>query len=281
MTKPFASLVEAPDALCKLGHLLAALHLGRTMTVLDFGAGPCWLSRFLTLLGCQTISLDVSTTALDLGRKLFNAWPVFRPVAEPRFLHFDGRRIDLPDGCVDRVVCFEALHHVPNVEQVLSELYRILKWGGLAGFAEPGEGHSQSPQSQAEMRNFDVLELDVVISDIWKVCQRVGFTRILFQPFVHPTMAITLEERDSIIKDSGALPRSLSTHVSRSIANWSVFVVGKGPLALDSRGVEGLACEIIPEVEAAESRADGDCIIKVHIRNTGAALWLAENVSLA
>jgi len=56
MAKPFRSLFEAPEKIQNLGLLLSGLNLGRTMTVLDFGAGTCWLSRFLNQLQYRTIS---------------------------------------------------------------------------------------------------------------------------------------------------------------------------------------------------------------------------------
>ena len=55
MSKPFSFLHETPEALHNLGLLLSGLHLGKTMTVLEFGAGTCWLSRVLTQLNCQMI----------------------------------------------------------------------------------------------------------------------------------------------------------------------------------------------------------------------------------
>jgi cyclopropane fatty-acyl-phospholipid synthase-like methyltransferase len=82
--KPFTSLVEASEMLTKLGPLLEGLQLGKKMTVLDFGAGTCWLPHFLALLDCRTICLDVSETALQLGERLFREWasldePIERP----------------------------------------------------------------------------------------------------------------------------------------------------------------------------------------------------------
>lgn len=67
MAKPFSSLLEAPELLQNMGLLLSELHLGKTMTVLEFGAGACWFSRFLNQLQCQTISCDTSKTALELA----------------------------------------------------------------------------------------------------------------------------------------------------------------------------------------------------------------------
>src|SRR3954468_11413972 len=104
--RPFTYLHEAPVMLQSLGALLAGLQLGKTMTVLDFGAGPCWLSRYLAQLDCRPICCDVSKAALDLGRRLFAEHPPFGGGAfPPAFLQFDGRRLPLEDRSVDRIVC--------------------------------------------------------------------------------------------------------------------------------------------------------------------------------
>src|SRR6185369_11221284 len=112
---PFGNPIVAPHYLYNLGFLLAGLQLARTMRVLDFGAGTCWLSRHLNEMGCLTVSLDPSPAALELGRKLFEQYPpVGGCLAEPLFLQFDGHRIELDDESVDRIVCHDSFHHVPN-----------------------------------------------------------------------------------------------------------------------------------------------------------------------
>ena len=62
---------------------------------------------------------------------------------------------------MDRVVINDGFHHIPNVEQTIEEIYRVLKPGGIAGFSKPGRFHSQTPQSQEEMLQFSVLENDI------------------------------------------------------------------------------------------------------------------------
>ena len=71
MAKPFWSFLEGPLLLQHLGVVLSGLQISKTMTVLDFGAGTCWLSRYLSQLQCQTISCDPSAAALTIGKKLF------------------------------------------------------------------------------------------------------------------------------------------------------------------------------------------------------------------
>ncbi|HEY0319361.1 MAG TPA: class I SAM-dependent methyltransferase [Pyrinomonadaceae bacterium] len=180
---PFTGIDETPEMLIHFAQLLQGLRPLPGMTVLDFGAGSCWTSRFLTQLGYQVIALDVSTTALKIGQELFHRHPIFGNHAESVFLHFDGHRIDLPDESVDRISCLNSFHHVPNQDEILSEMARVLKQGGIAGFSEPGPEHSKSAQSQYEMRTHRVVENDINVEQIWSAAQASGFTDIKLAVF--------------------------------------------------------------------------------------------------
>ncbi|HEX8098389.1 MAG TPA: class I SAM-dependent methyltransferase, partial [Pyrinomonadaceae bacterium] len=178
LSKPFGSIDETPQLLINFAVVLQGLSLCPGMTVLEFGAGTGWASRFLSQLGCRVIAADVSPTALRMAEEHYKLLPVVGDKPAPRFLHFDGHRLDLPDSSVDRVMCLDAFHHVPNPAGVLSELCRVLKDGGIAGFAEPGPEHSKSAQSQYEMKTFKVVENDVNVREIWLEAQAGGFTEV-------------------------------------------------------------------------------------------------------
>jgi ubiquinone/menaquinone biosynthesis C-methylase UbiE len=138
--------------------VLEALRLKPGLTVLEFGAGTGWASRFLTQLGCRVILLDVSATALRIAQELYaRCTGDRRSSPHPSFSVFDGRRIDLPDGSVDRLMCLHAFHHVPNPAEMIAEFGRVLRPGGRAAFAEPGPTHSRAAQSQFEMRSYRVV----------------------------------------------------------------------------------------------------------------------------
>jgi len=178
LAKPCSSLREAPDVLSCFGMLLGALAPLPGMTVLDFGAGSCWTTHFMTQLGCRVVAMDVSAAMLDLGRRRFEQQPVFGDRPAPSFSLFDGHTMDLPDGSVDRIMCFDALHHVPNVAEVVAEMGRVLRPGAVAGFSEPGPTHSRHPQSQHEMRRYGVPEFDLVLEDVWRWASGSGFDRL-------------------------------------------------------------------------------------------------------
>src|SRR5262245_53578704 len=127
LAKPFADPHDAPDLLGSFAQLVAGLRLAPGLTVLDFGAGACWPTRGLTQFGCGAIALDVAASALELGRQLYARLPPIGDQPAPQFLVFDGRHIDLPDASVDRILGFDAFHHVPNPAQAMLELGRILR----------------------------------------------------------------------------------------------------------------------------------------------------------
>jgi SAM-dependent methyltransferase len=278
MAKPFASIHEAPEMLENLGRLLSGLRLGRTMTVLDFGAGTCWLSRIITELRCRAICVDTSATALAIGRRLFAEHPPLGgTLLAPQFLHFDGRRIALPDASVDRIICFDAFHHVPNQAEVLAELGRVLRPGGIAGFSEPGRNHSCQPQSQYEMRNHRVLENDIDLNGIFTRAQPAGFTALTVK--LLNDSEVSLDDYNGVFDSSPpeALRARVWNDTHNTTFNRSIFFLHKGAPGLDSRGHEGLA-HVLSTGQTEHTVASGDPLrISLELRNTGRARWLHEN----
>jgi SAM-dependent methyltransferase len=267
LAKPFSRADEAPAMLINLAVLLQGLRLSPGDVVLDFGGGTGWLSRFLTQLGCEAIVLDVSRTALDIARALYARMPVAGAQPAPRFLHFDGRRIDLPDASVDRVVCFDAFHHAPNPAEVLREFARVLKPGGIAGFAEPGPHHSRTPQSQFEMRTYGVVEADIHIEELREIALREGFAEMRVAALNVPPLHLTVEQYDDLLDGGPTAARWLewSSAYMRDVRDF--FLIKAGAAALDSRHGDALACELRAElVDATHAR--------VVVTNTGRARWL-------
>ena len=270
-----------------VGLLLSGLHLGKTMTVLDFGAGTCWLSRMLGQLQCEVIACDVSQTALEIGERLFTELPLMGGgVCRPRFLVFNGRQIDLPDNAVDRIACNDAFHHVPNQEDVLSEFARILKPGGIAGFSEPGRQHSSQRRSQMEMRDYGVLENDLDLPEIFAIARRAGFTHISCK--LLNDLELTLDEYRVLLSDGDedaldhsaraiALEKKAFANTRQTMANRTIFFLRKGDFHQDSRSDSGLSHTL--EIERSEiTVALGEsAMLDVVIHNSGSARWLTEN----
>ncbi|MCA1578840.1 MAG: glycosyltransferase [Acidobacteria bacterium] len=273
--KPFASVNEMPDLLVNFAHVVQGLNLLPDMTIMDFGAGSCWTSRFLSQLGLHVVAVDVSATALKIGEELYRRHPIIGNQPEPRFLHFDGHALVLPDESVDRISCWDAFHHVPNPAQVLKEMARVLKTGGIAGFSEPGPEHSRTPQSQYEMRTNKLIENDVDLDEIWSAAQEAGFTDIKVAIFHPKPLLRSLDEFGDYLSgvDTG---EALVADTRSEMQHRRVFFLFKGEaqLPLDSRQRTGLRAELEIELSATQVKAGSFAELHVIVRNVGTATWL-------
>jgi Methyltransferase domain len=128
----------------------------------------------LNRIGCRTISIDVSPTALALGRQLFERDPRTDWTLEPAFMPYDGHRLPLDDASCDRIVINDAFHHVPNQRELLSEMHRVLRADGLVAMSEPGYGHGSAEHSVSEAES-GVLENELVLEDVAALATAVGF----------------------------------------------------------------------------------------------------------
>jgi SAM-dependent methyltransferase len=277
LAKPFSKPDETPPLLIDVATVLQGLRLTPGATVLEFGAGTGWLSRFLTQLGCRVILLDVSPTALRIARELYERLPIIGDRPAPQFLPFDGRHIDVPDGSVERILSFHAFHHAANPDAVLREFGRILTTGGIAGFAEPGPRHSRRPLSQFEMRTYGVVENDVDVHAIWRTAQTCGFTDMKLMVFHAPPFHVSLEEYEDFLTGGPVCAKwvTLTRGFLRHVRSFLLFK--EGTERADSRSVTGLACDVSASLVSAPALEGEPLIIDVTVTNSGAAPWLSSD----
>ena len=275
LAKPFSSPEETPTLLKSVSVLLQAMKLAPGLRVLEFGAGSGWLSSWLTEMGCQAVLLDVSPTALKIAEELYKRRPPSKDRPAPEFLVFDGRRINLPDASVDRVICFDAFHHAANPGAVVREFARVLKPGGIAAFAEPGPRHSDSPQSQFEANTYGVVELDVDVHAIWRTAQQCGFTDIRMCLFHGESNQVSLEEFEDFLAGGPSTAQWVAStrQFLRYVRNFCL--IKGGVERLDSRFTEGLRCEVRPESATVRGAKGAGVRIDATITNTGTATWLS------
>ncbi len=275
LNKPVSTVRDTAAMLHRLGLLLDLLDLGVGHTVLDFGAGSCWLSALLNRLRCRTVSVDVSPTALELGRQVFQLDPRQVGELEPRFLAYDGRKLPLEPESIDRAVCFDSFHHVPNQGEVLEELYRVLKPGGRVVLAEPGEGHAQMEHSQFEVSHFGVLENDLDPGLLFAQARHVGFDGFLGKPYADAP-AITLPGDDLLRLmngDHSVFPMHL---LEASLRSFFLVALLKGAPRRDSRNPRTLRARLeLPRPVRLQGTAGEVVPLPVRIANLGDTLWLA------
>lgn len=176
--KPFGDTPHFARHLIAAGLLIEGARLRPGDTVAELGAGSCWLSHFLNRYGCRTIAIDVSASALALGRQLFERDPRTDWSLDPQFLTYAGQTLPLRDAACDRIVVYDAFHHVPNQREILAEMHRVLAADGIAAMSEPGYGHASAWTSLVESGSTGVLENELAIGDLAALAESVGFRQV-------------------------------------------------------------------------------------------------------
>jgi ubiquinone/menaquinone biosynthesis C-methylase UbiE len=108
--------------------------------VLDLGAGPgnSALAMARSRPDAHFLALDLAYPMLVLAqqRRQADRWAAARLAP----LQGDASRLPLPDASVDAVTGHSFLYMLPNLREVLSEVYRVVKPEGYVAFLEPLAG---------------------------------------------------------------------------------------------------------------------------------------------
>ena len=227
--RPFQSPSDTQPRLAGLSTVLQLLDLHEGARVLDFGCGTGWLARCLATMGADVLATDVSPNVLELGRRFLARDPLADEL-RVAFQRFDGMRLPAADASMDRIVSFDAFHHVLDQAATLAEMARVLKPGGIAVFHEPGPEHSRTADAQHEMREYAVIENDIDVHAIWREAQRVGFTDIRMALPALQSPVVRLSDYDRVAAGRPSLPdlRDAMQNIFDFSHNLRIFALHKG-----------------------------------------------------
>ncbi len=272
--KPFTDNL-LPRYLFSLGVLLDGIRLHRSDVVAELGAGTCWVSHFINRFGCKTMAIDVSATALDLGRRIFERDPATIWDVGPEFLTYDGHRLPLADGACTKVVIFDAFHHVPNQREILHELARVLTPDGIVGMSEPGLGHASTERSRADVDRFGVLENELVVEDLAALARDCGFADArLIVASPHASWQIPADELDAFMQGHGFARYWERQGAALRASHY--LVLYKGDPTPTTRQPTTLDADIrIRGASPTRTRRGRPTPLTVDIFNAGETRWLA------
>ncbi len=100
----------------------------KTLKVLDVGASTGFIDHYLSDFFEQVVGIDIDEQAIAFANKRFNAGNLIFKLDDAMKLSFDEDTFDL-------VICSQVYEHVPDSQLMFTEIYRVLKPGGVCYFA--------------------------------------------------------------------------------------------------------------------------------------------------
>lgn len=274
--KPYSDTLNFARRMFDIGVLTHWLRLSPGEVTAELGAGTCWLSHFFNRFGCRTIAIDVSPTALRMGRELFERDPFTNWDLKPEFLLYDGHRIPLPDSHVDKVVVYDAFHHVPNQAEILREMARVLKVGGVVAMCEPGAGHGATETSRHEAEEWGVLENELVTEELEKLALACGFDGVRVVPIGLPA---SVEIAPSAFRQF-LLGHGLVNHYwslwCEALQSISYVILYKGDYLPTTRRPQSALARIALGSDRVTAAAGDRATLPVRVTNTGDTRWLTD-----
>jgi ubiquinone/menaquinone biosynthesis C-methylase UbiE len=195
--------------------LSSALQSGDS--VLELGCGTGYFTRELVKKDVQITAIDISPELIEKAKQEIKSENVSFQVQNAYQMDFEIARFDA-------VIGSSVLHHL-EIEKAFSEIYRVLKPGGVIAFTEP---NMLNPQI-ALQKNIPWLKRKLGDSPdetaffrwkIKKLLQDSGFTEIKVIPFdfLHPAVPMKLINTLSVMGK-----RAEKTPIIKEIAG-SLFI---------------------------------------------------------
>lgn len=173
-------------------------------SILEIGSGigtNCLLMKAFT--GADIVGVEPAPESYSLLLKCINNFQEANPHLQYEAIRCGGESIPYPDESFDFIYSFEVFEHVQNPEQVLEEIYRLLRPGTCAYISTCNydsfyEGHYKkfwnpfiSPEANGrryERQGVSIqflTELNFITKkEIRGLVEKIGFKELIFNPSV-------------------------------------------------------------------------------------------------
>jgi 2-polyprenyl-3-methyl-5-hydroxy-6-metoxy-1,4-benzoquinol methylase len=100
----------------------------RNHSVLEIGCGMGCMAMLWAQRGAQVIAVDLNPVAIEQTRKRFELFGLHARIQQE-----DANNLSFSNESFDYVFSWGVLHHCPNLDRSIFELFRVLKSGGGFG----------------------------------------------------------------------------------------------------------------------------------------------------
>lgn len=140
-TEKFASVEDLVGYLMHAKAYDEAIAIVDGAEVLDLGCNVGYGAALLRPHCARVVAVDVNEAALAEARRRYGDRGI-------TFQLVDGHRLPFDDNSFDVVVSFQVLEHVPDPDQFLNEIRRVLRRGGRAVLTTPNAAVRLDPGSK-------------------------------------------------------------------------------------------------------------------------------------
>lgn len=170
--------IQRSNAANNLHFIKDILKINNQVRVLEIGSGSGYLVKQLLDEGYDAVGSEIDSQYVTLAKDQFNI-----------SLHqFGGESLDFPDNSFDLVVSFDVFEHIPDSDQHLREVSRVLKPGGRYVFSTPNI-LTNLPFEIIKERSFTKYkEYHVSLHSYWRLRSRLLENGFLPQFFPLPVV---------------------------------------------------------------------------------------------
>jgi ubiquinone/menaquinone biosynthesis C-methylase UbiE len=105
----------------------AGFATSQGLKVLEIGCGLGTDGAQFAEAGADYTGVDLTDAAIELAQKRFELFNL-----SGKFQTADAEKLDFPDDSFDLVYSHGVLHHTPDTDRAVREIYRVLRPGGRA-----------------------------------------------------------------------------------------------------------------------------------------------------
>jgi ubiquinone/menaquinone biosynthesis C-methylase UbiE len=106
--------------------------------ILECGSGTCEISEWLQVQGHNVIAMDLCYELLAVSKERSKIRNQEKSnYGNLQYIVGDCEYSPFKDRVFDKIICYNILHHLPDVQGGIQEIYRILKIGGECLVVEP------------------------------------------------------------------------------------------------------------------------------------------------
>ena len=137
-------------------------RLAKGKDVLDIACGEGYGSAMLAARAKSVVGVDIDDATIEHARG------VYRGIVGLQFQRGDAAEIPLADSSIDLVVSFETIEHHDRHREMIAEIRRVLRPGGLLVLSSPNRDvYSQlsGQHNEFHVKELDFRELDTALRE--------------------------------------------------------------------------------------------------------------------